>query len=500
MTTRRHVLKAAGAWSAMLAMGRASAAQTPSDYKALVCVFLNGGNDAYNTVLRTDSTSWANYTTVRNQEPSPIRLLAPGTAADTSKSAGSPERLGGVLALSPVTPVTGQEVALHPNLGRLQALFNVRRKLAIVSNVGPLIQPLTKEQVDAINRGSAAGAGLKLPAKLYSHNDQQNTWMALGPEGRTQGWGGQLVDGFTTKGNTYSAVSLGGNAVWLSGQDVRQYQMGVNGAIALGGSSVYGSTKVADALKRIASYGLAGNGATGQLRGGHALMADLGTIGQRSINGEASVTTAFAALPVTDTRIGPNTRLQYTNVNGGTVTNPLAQQLQAVARMIGTRSALGLGSGRQVFFVQMGGFDTHDNQNASHADLMAKLDHALGYFYECLEALGMHNQVTTFTMSDFGRTFTSNGDGTDHGWGSHQFVMGGAVSGGTVYGRLPTYGVKSASSNAFDSPDQLGNGVMLPSTSLDQYGATLASWFGASQPGQVFSNLANFSVRNLGFV
>jgi uncharacterized protein (DUF1501 family) len=163
------------------------------------------------------------------------------------------------------------------------------------------------------------------------------------------------------------------------------------------------------------------------------------------------------------------------------------------------------GAQRQVFFVSLGGFDTHDGQNKVHADLYARIAHALAYFDTTLGALGARNNVTTFSASDFGRTFTSNGDGTDHGWGSHHFLMGGAVKGGDLYGSFPVLGLKNANNSNFDSsPDQLGNGAMLPGTSVDQLGATLGRWFGLSdtQIADIFPNLANFNVgvRDLGFM
>ena len=188
---------------------------------------------------------------------------------------------------------------------------------------------------------------------------------------------------------------------------------------------------------------------------------------------------------------------------GTTAANPLAQQLQIVARMIEAAGNAGIGARRQVFFVSLGGFDSHDLQNRNHADLMARLGHAMAYFDTTLGALGLRNSVTAFTASDFGRTFTSNGDGTDHGWGAHHFVMGGAVRGGDLYGTFPVLGPKNANNNNFDaSPDQLGNGALLPTTSVDQFGATLARWFGVADTdlGQVFPNLGNFSGRNLGFM
>jgi uncharacterized protein (DUF1501 family) len=493
MVSRRHFMAQAGAWSALLATGQ-SAAQTATDYKALVCIFLAGGNDAFNTLLATDAASWSAYQAVRNQAPSSIALLPPGVAADPGKAVGSPEWLGGVLPLTPSQAVAGRTLALHPRLTRLQALFNTDRRLAVVANVGPLVQPLTKEQYQ---RGTA-----KVPAKLFSHNDQQNTWQSLSPEGSTQGWGGKLMDSWVPRDQSpglFGAISVAGNAVWLSGQRTRQYQLSVNGAIPLGGSTVYGSTAVGSALQRIAANGLNVATGAGTPRNSHVLMADLGGIARRSMAAESQVTAALAGMPVTDPKVGPDSRLRYTNLDGASVVNPLARQLQAVARMIAGRSALGVG--RQVFFVQLAGFDTHDNQNKAHAELMARLDHAMGYFDQVLQDLSVRSAVTTFTASDFGRTFTSNGDGTDHGWGGHHFVMGGAVRGGRLYGTMPVFGAKNAQNNQFDaSPDQLANGVLLPSTSVDQYGATLASWFGATNTASVFPNLSNFASANLGFI
>jgi uncharacterized protein (DUF1501 family) len=493
MLSRRDLLQGAGAWASLMALGQAQA-QTVSGYKALVCVFLAGGNDAYNTLLRTDSSSWQVYTTVRNQQPSSIALLPAGAAPDASKTVGSPEFLGGVL---PLSSLGGEQVAFHPKLTRLAALFNTDRKLAVLSNVGPLVNRLTKSEYEVATSPSAGLSQTGLPKKLFSHNDQQNTWMAMAPEGVSKGWGGKLMDGLNPN-NRFAAVTVAGNSVWLTGVNTRQYQLSTNGAIAVGGSTVYGSSSVAAALKRITSNGLAGPSASSTPRSSHVLMADLGAVGQRSIDAEAVLTSALASLPPTDTRIGPDARLQYTNSAGAQATNSLAVQLQTVARMIGIRSALG--PARQVFFVQLGGFDTHDNQNSSHAELLARLDHGLAYFYESLKNLGVQDAVTTFTASEFGRSFTSNGDGTDHGWGGHHFILGGAVKGGRVYGSLPAYGLKSATVNTFDSPNQLFNGVLLPTTSVDQYAATLGKWFGVSGLNVLFPNLSGFATSDLGFM
>jgi uncharacterized protein (DUF1501 family) len=506
---RRLFLKQSAALSTMgvasplalnlAAMGSA-AAQTATDYKAIVCIFLFGGNDAFNMVLPTDTASWNAYTTTRNQAPESIALLAPGTAPNAAAAVGSPERLGGVLPIAPAN-AQGRTFALHPLLGELQSMFNTDRRLAIVPNVGPLMLPTTKAQY--------ALASHPKPRSLFSHNDQQNTWQSFKPEGSTVGWGGRLADLMASQNQRaiFSSISAAGNAVWLSGQSVRQYQVGTNGAIRMGSDTnnrIYGSTAVAAAMERIVRGS----------RGGHVMESDLAAVNTRSIDAEVALRTAlkapsdplFGTAPASGAYNAANDpKLRYTPdplTPGTTAFNALAQQLQIVARMIEAAGHANIGARRQVFFVSMGGFDTHDLQNRNQGDLMARLDHAMRYFDTTLGALGARNNVTTFTASDFGRTFTSNGDGTDHGWGSHHFVMGGAVRGGDLYGAFPTLVVKNTNNNNFDaSPDQLGNGSLLPTTSVDQLGATLATWFGASGTlTDVFPNLANFSRRDLGFM
>jgi len=496
-------LSAAGAAAAPIALNMAAigsaAAQSATDYKALVCIFMFGGNDSLNMVLPTDTASWTNYTTVRNQAPDSIALLAPGTVPVVSAAAGSPARLGGVLPITPAN-AQGRSYALHPMMGALQTMFNTDKRLAIVANVGPLVMPTTKAQY--------AQSTVPKPASLFSHNDQQNTWQTFKPEGATIGWGGRLGDLLAAQNSrsVFTAISAAGNAVWLSGQSVQQYQVSTNGAIRLGADSngkVYGSTDVAAALQRIVSG----------TRGTHVFETDLAAVAQRSIDAETTLRTAlkaasdplFGTAPASGNYIAANDpKLQYDNpLTGAKSLNGLAQQLQVVARMIDASSATGVGAKRQVFFVSIGGFDSHDLQNRNNSDLMARLAHAMRYFDTTLAAMGAQNKVTAFTASDFGRTFTSNGDGTDHGWGAHHFVMGGAVKGGDIYGNFPVLGAKNASNNNFDSsPNQIGNGSLIPEIAVDQLGATLAKWFGVSDSDAltVFPNLANFTTRNLGFM
>jgi uncharacterized protein (DUF1501 family) len=437
-----------------LAMMNAAAAQS-SDYKALVCLFMFGGNDHGNTVLATDATSWAEYQRIRSTPPDPITLGAPGT-------------VGGVLDIVPNTLQSGRSFALHPSLTDLQALFNAGR-LAIVPNVGPLIAPTTKAQFNA--------RSVPLPRGLFSHNDQQSTWQAYAPEGARYGWGGRMGDllASTNSQTTFTCISAAGNAVWLSGQSTVQYQVTGSGAIAVGGltGTLFGSTTAPAALRTLI---------TGDRT--NLLEKEYSRVTARAVNAQAALSAGM--LPANGIEAVPT-------VPGTTQTNSLASQLATVARIIGGRSALG--ARRQVFFVSIGGFDTHDAQNTNHRNLMTRLGQAMAYFDRVTTALGVNNQVTTFTASDFGRTLTSNGDGTDHGWGSHHFISGGAVRGKDLYGRFPITGVNTS--------DDVGQGRLIPVTSVDQYAATMARWFGLTegQLNDVFPNLTNFgTARDLGFM
>ncbi len=247
----------------------------------------------------------------------------------------------------------------------------------------------------------------------------------------------------------FTAISASGDSVWLTGKTVRQYQVSPAGPIRLGTmpdskgvSRVYGSDVVGAALERIVSSS----------RNDHVMAADLAGVTQRSMQAERILSGALPSAGLAP--FGPATALQYTTLAGSKANNPLAQQLQVVARTIAAQRTLGVK--RQVFFVSLSGFDTHSDQNRAHADLMARLNHGLQYFDNALMALGVSPQVTTFTASDFGRTFTSNGDGSDHGWGAHHLVMGGAVQGGDVHGDFPVLGRKNRRDNLFDaSPDRI---------------------------------------------
>jgi uncharacterized protein (DUF1501 family) len=509
---RRHLLRVGGALSILgsaapfalqLAAAGSAAGQAAPDYKALVCVFLFGGNDGNNTVLATDADSFGRYFTARNTGQDPIALMPVGTAAtavgQTSAVTGrvatakSPEAWGGVLPLVPATAqavpagtnATSRTFGLHPHMGAMKTLFDQKR-VAILANVGTLIQPTTKAQYNA--------KSVLLPANLFSHNDQQSTWQANAIEGAQNGWGGRMGDMLASMNGSstlFTAVSVAGNAVFLSGQSVIQYQLSTATAPAVvisgaQGSSLFGSSVAPAKVKDlITDTTLASNFAS-----------DYAGIVSRSIGATATVNAAFTQAIAT----AIPAPAAYTNpITGAVESNSLALQLQTVAKMVASSVALGVK--RQVFFVSLGGFDTHDVQNVTQPNLLAKLAHAFAYLDTALANVGgidRRAQVTTFTASDFSRSFTTNGDGTDHAWGSHHFVMGGAVKGGDIYGQYPTLGVDLG---AFNNPDATGNAT-IPTTSVDQYAATLGNWFGVSSSALdlIFPNLRNFSSRNLGFV
>lgn len=438
---------------ASLVAASAQAASVADDYKALVCVFLHGGNDSFNTVLGTSESDWRAYTATRNQLPAPLALsnVLPLQRSDASQPS----------------------LALHPMLSALVPLYNTQKRLAIVANVGPLIGPLSKASY-------ASGAAAR-PRKLFSHNDQQSTWQSLAPEGATQGWGGRMLDSLMAgqDKSLFTAITVSGNSLWLSGRDVRAYQVASGGPVRMGAAQ--GMDALSQALQEVVANS----------HGRHQMALDLADVNQRSLLAERQL---HAALP--DDQVspfGPDGRLLTIQQGSASVINPLAKAFQTAGRIIASHRTLGLR--RQILFVSLGGFDTHSGQSAQHARLMTQLGHGLAYFDGLMQSLGLGDKVTTFTASDFGRSFTSNGDGTDHGWGAHHFVMGGAVQGGRVFGTWPQLSIKNTRNNDFDgSDDQLTNGVLLPSTSVEQYGAALGSWLGVSSSGlaDVFANLSRF--------
>lgn len=443
---RLSIAGSAGPFALNLATIGAAAAQSAGDYRALVCLFMYGANDHNNTVIPYDTANFNAYTTAR---------------------AGITRPLNELLPLTPSVPLSGsnagRQFALPTELSPLKTIWDAGR-MAILANVGPLIVPTTKAQYTNLS--------VPLPPKLFSHNDQQSVWQASAPEGAKEGWGGRIGDLMASQNtNTiFTCNSVAGSAVFLAGQSTIAYQLSSSGSTPIAGLSgnLFGSSSAGAALRSIITSG-----------GNNVFTQDLADTTQRSIDANAALSSALATAPDLP-------------LPADLATSSVAAQLRLVARMIAARNALG--AKRQVFFVSLGGFDTHDNQLATQPGLHAQVGGALAYFYNATVTLGVANQVTAFTGSDFGRTLTSNGDGSDHGWGSHHFIVGGAVQGQRYYGTFPIMGL--------NNNDEVGSGRLLPTTSVDQFAATLARWFGVSDANMslVLPNIGNFSNSNLGFM
>lgn len=506
------VLSAAGIaspWALNLAsMGVASAQSSgATDYKALVCIFLAGGNDAHGTVLQTDPAQWYNYSVARDPDFAANYGKTDPSTFTTSGGISIALKQADVLPISvtnPDSPNIGHNFALNPQLRRIQQMYG-NGKAAIVANVGPLIMPTSKIDIGQ--------QGLILPKNLMSHNDQTSTWQTFSPEGATGGWGGLMMDSLMSRNTsaTFSSIAINNGATWLAGNQVTQYQMSTSGLFRMAGEgATFGSTAVFDAVRRIAATPTRAD----------MLAQDYTKTVQRALSVES---TLLSSLPpaaqgpwgTSGTTSATDPLLKYTNPNTQrTVLNPLALQLQLVARMIAARDASGIGAKRQVFMITLGGFDTHSDQVINHGNLMAQLDQAVGYFYDTLAQMpggqDMGSNVTTFTASEFGRALNNNGDGTDHGWGGHQFVFGGSVKGGDIYGQFPEISAFDETNGIYFSNDLLTNGVLIPSQSVDQMAYTLGRWMdvpesalvGTGGTAGIAPNIGNFDVstRDLGFM
>ncbi len=453
---RRDFLRTSGAAAAAAALaGTPGLAYTQvvgtaapfDDYRALVCVFLHGGNDSFN-------------------------MLVPNTDAEYNVYAASRQNLAiakeDLLPINPLSLTPGSEAfGLHPMMGRMQTLFEAGNA-AFVANIGPLVEPTTKIEYE--NRS------VKLPSQLFSHNDQQSQWNSLKGAGTSKtGWAGRIADlirANVANQKMATNASLYGTSLFQSADETIAYVMGPTGPLQFEGFSTDPDNILFDqrrAFQRVveAQYDSIYERGFADIQARAIDAADSVSIAIRDAEASGAISTLF-----------PN--------------SPLGRQLETVAKLIYSRRQLDMQ--RQVFFVGIGGFDSHDNQNQNQPGLLGGISDAMAAFYDATFEIGTADSVTTFTQSDFGRTLTSNGDGTDHAWGGNQIVLGGAVNGRDIYGSYPVLEIGGG--------DDVGGGRMIPTASADQFAATLARWFGIDDADLdvVAPNLPNFAQRDLGFM
>jgi uncharacterized protein (DUF1501 family) len=456
MITRRRFIASGGALTASALAGAfsrygidAANAQTATNYQALVCVFLFGGNDSNNMIV--PYTDYAQYGAVR--------------------TAGSNVAIAQADLLQFNAPRAGKAFGFHPSLAPVKSIYDAG-KLAVIANVGTLIAPLTKSDYTA-NRNR--------PANLFSHSDQQSAWQGLIPNASLRtGFGGRFADKLVVVNSGQqipTVVSASGSQIFANGTTSAPFVVPSNGGVTVSGQ---GSDAVTQARYN-ALKALLNTGSSNQIVQGAAKVMTDSLSANEVANPFLSATTP--------------TVIQTAFTAGGAQLNTnIAQQLKQVARLIEARNTLNVK--RQVFFVSLGGFDTHSNTVATQTNLFNQLAPAMKAFYDYTVAAGVAGSVTTFTMSDFNRTFIGNGNnGVDHAWGGHALVFGGAVRGGDMYGVYPQM--------ALSGPDDSGsNGAWIPTTAVDQVGATLGKWFGiaGTDLNAIFPNLGRFAAPDLGFM
>jgi uncharacterized protein (DUF1501 family) len=446
MPSRRSFIRTGAAAVGSLALQRfglmpALAAGSAPDYRALVCVFLFGGNDSNNTVIPMDDASYKAYSSIRGN------LALSGTA------------------LSNVSDASGAPYAFNAKLAELASLFS-SKELAVVANAGSLVQPLTRAQYQ-----SQQGA---IPANLFSHSDQQAQWQTSLAQGRgATGWAGRAADYIASQNLNSTSfpafISLAGNSLFGTGAGTSPVSIAPGQSLQLTGFNSTAESQVRwNALNSL-------------------LKTDSGMALVQSANG-------ILANSIADAQALSNALAKATAFKTQFPKTSIGAQLQQVARIIQVQTYLGMR--RQIFFCSLGGFDTHTNEIATHNTLYPQLSPALAAFYDATQEMGVAQNVTSFTESDFSRTFQpTSGNGSDHAWGSHHLVVGGAVKGGQIFGKFPTF--------ELGGPDDTDTrGRWIPTISVDQYGATLCSWFGIPDSAltAVFPNLSNFETKNLGFL
>ena len=470
--SRRHVLAGLGtagfatSISSLSGLGFNDAwAADTSGYKAMICIFLKGGMDGADTLLPFDEQSYGQLRSVRSN------LFA----SYQHESENSTRNRANLLPLNfeNASDLGGRQFALPRELTPLHSMFN-GGDLAVVGNVGPLIEPTTRQSMDA---GTAI-----LPKRLFSHNDQQSTWMSFGVEGIRHGWGGRFMDQIVAsnpnQNRVFSAISATANDVFLAGQDVTQFKVATGGVVRephlYANHSYLGTTREFDAPRAKIREFLSRQ----DFQNDSVFEQDFASLTARAVRNSESFAEAKA---------------QGTPFNTQFPKTLLSNQLRSVAETIKVHPFLNVS--RQMFYCSMGGFDTHSNQSESISRGHLELAEAISAFRNAMIEIGEWDNVVVFTASDFGRTLIDNGNGTDHGWGGHQIVAGGQVRGKWLYGEIPEPEVRS---EAYTK----SRGRLIPTTSVEQYAATMGSWFGLdkSELNVAMPNLSNFRDADLGFM
>ncbi len=472
ITNRRAFLQGVGASalsaSTLASLGTALSgfqahAADVSGYKALVCVFFLGGLDTHDTLIPYDQTSYDRYAEIRAALLGQYQAM-PG---------GSTRARDRLLALNPdnVADFGGRQFALTEELEGLHALFE-SGNAAIVGNVGPLIEPLTRAEWEAETALT--------PKRLFSHNDQQSTWMSSAPEGAMYGWGGRFADAVlaaNANGQTdFTTITSLGNELFLTGENSRPYQVGLQGVTevqALNFFEAGRNTAEGEALYQLVRDHFEAMAFSSS----NLIERDIANFARNALETNELFNDALASAPP---------------LSGLFPSSFLGQQLRAVAETIAIRNVLLMN--RQVFFVALGGFDTHSRQATDLPALQREFNDAIVSFHAVMDQLGVGQDVTLFTASDFGRTLFINGDGTDHGWGSHHFVIGRAVQGRRIYGDVPVAD--------FNHDQDAGGGRLIPTVSVEQFAEPLGRWFGLSDAeiNIALPNLSNFGAPSLAFV
>lgn len=429
----------------------ASAQGLPGDgNKTLVCLFLYGGNDANNILVPRESSAYAAYARDRGILALPREGLLPLTL--------------------PVDD--GRDFGLHPAMAPLQTLFNAGH-MAMICNVGTLVAPITKAEYQA--------GGAAVPPHLFSHNDQQVQWQTSVPDSpKKVGWGGRMADllqALNAGSNVSMNISLAGSNFFQVGEEVVQYHVTPKGSIGL---SQYDATWSPVREGYQAMSNMLGRSF------GHIFEQEYADTINRAVANDTLLKTALAAIPSYEDKFANSTEPD------GDL-NPVAAQLRMILQLIAARQTLGMQ--RQIFFAALGGFDTHDNQLDDHSALLGQLSNGIADFYQATVDLGISEEVTLFTASDFNRTYNSNGKGSDHAWGGHHVVLGGAVRGGRLYGQMPALEIQGPS-------DTGSRGSWIPTVSTDEMAATLARWFGiaAGDLPLILPNINRFAQPDLGFM